>query len=105
MNKNNFSEQGVIITLSRENLYDLVSSAVKEVVTSSAVKSHGQQEKTKLNGFRNASKAVGVGINKLLELRDKKLIRFYRIGSNYFFYKEELLEDLENLSNGGQNEN
>lgn len=105
MKDNKIYEQGVIITLSRENLYDLVSSAVKDVVASNAVKDHGQQGKTKLNGFRNASKAVGVGINKLLELRDKKLIRFYRIGSNYFFYKEELLEDLENLSKGGQNGN
>lgn len=95
------AEVGVIIPLSKDGLYELVSNAVNNAVEKLA-NQQPQPAKTKLKGFRNASKAVGVGVNTLMKLRDEEKIRCYSLGANFFFYKEELLQDLENLGRGGK---
>ena len=93
-------EAGIIISLSKEGLYKLINDAVNNAVEKFVIQKP-QPSKTKLKGFRNASKAAGVGVNTLMKLRDEERIRFYRVGGNFFFYKEELLEDLEKLGKGG----
>lgn len=93
-------EAGIIISLSKEGLYKLVNDAVNNAVEKLAIQKP-QPSKTKLKGFRHASKAVGVGVNTLMKLRDEERIRCYSVGRNFFFYKEELLEDLEKLGKGG----
>lgn len=93
-------EAVIIISLSKEGLYKLVNDAVNNAVEKLVIQKP-QPSKTKLRGFRNASKAVGVGVNTLMKLRDEERIRFYSIKGNFFFYKEELLEDLEKLGKGG----
>lgn len=92
-------ETGIIISLSKEGLYKLVNDAVNNAVEKLVIQ-EPQPSKTKLKGFRNASKAVGVGINTLMKLRDEEKIRYYNVGANFFFYKEDLLQDLENLGRG-----
>ena len=94
------TETEIIIPISREGLYALVNDAVSNAVEKLIIHKP-QPSKTKLKGFRNASKAVGVGVNTLMKLRDEERIRFYSVGGNFFFYKEELLEDLEKLGKGG----
>lgn len=89
-------ETGIIISLSKEGLYKLVNDAVNNAVEKLVIQKP-QPTKTKLKGFRNASKAVGVGVNTLMRLRDEERIRYYNIGGSFFFYKEELLQDLESL--------
>lgn len=91
----------MVIPLSKDGLYELVSDAVNNAVEK-LVNQQPQPTKTKLKGFRNASKAVGVGVNTLMKLRDEEKIRCYSVGTNFFFYKEELLQDLENLGRGGK---
>ena len=91
------TEVAIIIPVSKNGLYELVSNAVEKLAIQKP-----QPSKTKLKGFRNASKAIGVGVNTLMKLRDEERIRFYNVGGNFFFYKEELLEDLEKLGKGGK---
>lgn len=90
------TELAIIIPVSKDGLYELINDAVNNAIEK-LVTQKPQPSKTKLKGFRNASKAVGVGVNTLMKLRDEERIRCYSVGSNFFFYKEELLEDLENL--------
>ena len=81
-------EAVIIISLSKEGLYKLVNDAVNNAVEKLVIQKP-QPSKTKLRGFRNASKAVGVGVNTLMKLRDEERIRFYSIKGNFFFYEEE----------------
>lgn len=90
------TETGIIISLSKEGLYKLVNDAVNNAVEKLTIQKP-QPSKTKLKGFRNASKAVGVGVNTLMRLRDEERIRYYNVGGIFFFYEEELLQDLESL--------
>ena len=71
-------EAVIIISLSKEGLYKLVNDAVNNAVEKLVIQKP-QPSKTKLRGFRNASKAVGVGVNTLMKLRDEERIRFYSI--------------------------
>ena len=95
------TEVAIIIPVSKNGLYELVNDAVSNAVEKLVIQKP-QPSKTKLKGFRNASKAIGVGVNTLMKLRDEERIRFYNVGGNFFFYKEELLEDLEKLGKGGK---
>lgn len=81
-------EAVIIISLSKEGLYKLVNDAVNNAVEKLVIQKP-QPSKTKLRGFRNASKAVGVGVNTLMKLRDEERIRFYSIKGNFFFNEEE----------------